>query len=49
VVDLKTMVRANSVLPAANVYSFPTNHRVHHCNYFAQPETVDRFRKWLKL
>jgi pimeloyl-ACP methyl ester carboxylesterase len=49
VVDLKTMVRANSLLPAANVYSFATNNRVHHCNYFAQPETVDRFRKWLKL
>lgn len=49
VVDLKTMVRAGTPLPANQVYSFPTNGRVHHCNYFAQPETIDRFRKWLKL
>lgn len=49
VVDLKTMVRAGSPLPASHVYSLPANGRVHHCNYFAQPEMIERFRRWLKF
>ena len=27
-------------LPVKRVYNYGTNSRVHHCNYFAQPETA---------
>lgn len=48
VVDNATMVRAVKELPESHVFSFKTNGRVHHCNYFAQPETVQQIRTWLK-
>lgn len=49
VVDNTTMVRAVDKLPDAHVFSYPTNGRVHHCNYFAQPETVKQMRQWLRV
>jgi len=33
----------------ANVHDFGTNPDVHHCNYFAQPKTVERLRAWLEV
>jgi pimeloyl-ACP methyl ester carboxylesterase len=48
VVDNISMTRLqNNAFPAAQVYNFGTNSHVHHCNYFAQPETAAFLTKTL--
>ncbi|MCL4812515.1 MAG: hypothetical protein KJ061_08525 [Vicinamibacteraceae bacterium] len=49
VVDNETMVRAVKPLATDHVFTYATNGRVHHCNYFAQPETVKQLRDWLRV
>jgi hypothetical protein len=36
-------------IPAANVFDFGTTSRVHHTNYFEQPETIDFISKSLGI
>lgn len=41
VVDVASMTRVlEKDLDSARIWDFGTNNRVHHCNYFAQPETA---------
>jgi pimeloyl-ACP methyl ester carboxylesterase len=48
VVDGASMTRLlNKGFPPARVFDFGTNSRVHHCNYFAQPETARFLTKTL--
>lgn len=48
VVDNSSMTRLlNKTFPGGQVYDFRTNGRVHHCNYFAQPETATFLSKTL--
>jgi pimeloyl-ACP methyl ester carboxylesterase len=48
VVDGASMTRLmNQAFPVARVWDFGTNSRVHHCNYFAQPETATFLAKTL--
>jgi pimeloyl-ACP methyl ester carboxylesterase len=50
VVDAGSMTRRLSAeLPAADVFDFQTNNVVHHCNYFAQKQTVDFLRQALSI
>ena len=32
-----------------DIKAFPSSTAVHHCNYFRQPETIDRLRTWLNI
>ncbi len=41
--------RLGAELPAADVLDFGTSHVVHHCNYLAQPKTVEFLRRTLEL
>ena len=43
------MVRAGSPLAANRVFTFDKNNKVHHCNYFAQKETIAQIRTWLNV
>jgi pimeloyl-ACP methyl ester carboxylesterase len=48
VVDNASMTRLmNKPFPLDRVWNFGTNSRVHHCNYFAQPETATFFANTL--
>jgi pimeloyl-ACP methyl ester carboxylesterase len=48
VVDGSSMTRVVSQpFPTAQIWDFGTNNRVHHCNYFAQPETATFLSKTL--
>jgi pimeloyl-ACP methyl ester carboxylesterase len=48
VVDNNTMTRiVTAPFQAANVLTFDVKERVHHCNYFAQPKTVEAIGQWL--
>lgn len=50
VVDVKSMNRLiGTVIPSANVKEFGVNPRVHHGNYFAQPETATFLAKALQI
>jgi hypothetical protein len=48
VVDVVSMTRlVGSDIPHSRVQDFGANTRVHHCNYFAQPETATFLSKTL--
>jgi hypothetical protein len=45
VVDTASMTEfSGAVFPTAQIFDFPSNDKVHHCNYFAQDETLGFIR-----
>lgn len=44
-----TQIVAADKQPLVDMYSFGANPRVHHCNYFRQPETFAKLRAWLAV
>ena len=47
VVDTAHMTSLGEGRDIDEVWSFGSQALVHHCNYFRQPETIERLRKWL--
>jgi hypothetical protein len=50
VVNVNSMDRlSGTTIPVGNVKDFGRNAQVHHCNYFAQPDTVKFLAKVLQI